>query len=292
MESNRDFMQKEAAEMTILDSSAKGNELTVNIKVINKTGHKLPTGFAEGRQMWLHVKAEDESGKMIFESGYMKDGYLVRNEYFNGTYKNDPDKKMIKVYEIEALTADYDPAVIAPGNDHFHFILMNKIIKDNRIPPKGFNKKAYTADGAFIIPHDPKDTDYTEGQNWDITPYTFTVPGGVKGIIRVTATLNYQTFNREYLEFLNKNDREPTKKYGGNARNLPTGPYENYKTWGAAMYDLWKNKAKMGPPVIMQTVSREISPKKMEYPKVVIPLLIAVFLIAAILIALRYYRKS
>jgi len=292
MERNRDFMQKEAAEMSVGDSSFKGNELTVNIKIINKTGHKLPTGFAEGRQMWLHVKAEDEAGKPIFESGYLKDGYLVRDEYFNGTYKNDPDKKMIKVYEVEALAADYDPAVIAPGNEHFHFILMNKIIKDNRIPPKGFNKKAYTADGAFIIPHGPKDTDYAEGQNWDITPYTFTVPEGVKGKIRITATLNYQTFNREYLEFLNKNDREPTKKHGGNARNLPAGPYENYKTWGAAMYDLWKNKAKMGPAVIMQKVSGEISPKKMAYPGLLISLLIVVFLMAAILVALRYYRKN
>lgn len=264
-ERNRKYMQREAAEMSLINTSVQGNTVNLEVKIINKGGHKLPTGFAEGRQMWLHVKATDDVGKVIFESGYLDDGYLVRDKYsLNGKIVDDPVKTMIKVYEVEAIADGYDESVVAKGNEHFHFILMNKIVKDNRIPPKGFNKKAYTADGAFIIPHDPKDTDYADGQYWDITPYTFTVPEGKNGKISVTATLNYQTFSREYIEFLKNNDVELTEQCGGRARNLPIiGSYDgadcdNFGTWGLTLYDLWE-KAKMGPPVIMQESSIEIS---------------------------------
>jgi hypothetical protein len=265
MERNRKYMRNEAAEMSIINTSVHDDTVNLEIKIINKCGHKLPTGFAEGRQMWLHIRATDDAGKVIFESGYMEDGYLVRDKYrAHGKVVDDPDKNMIKVYEMEVIADGYDKSVIAKGNEHFHFMLMNKIIKDNRIPPKGFNKEAYTADGAFIIPHDPKDNDYADGQDWDITPYTFTVPEGKQGKISVTATLNYQTFSREYLEFLKKNDVELTKECGGRARNLPIlGSYDgadcdNYGTWGLTLYDLWE-KADMGPPVIVQESSIEIS---------------------------------
>jgi hypothetical protein len=267
MERNRKYMKREAAEMSFEDTSVQGDTINLNVKIINKCGHKLPTGFAEGRQMWLHIRATDDAGNLIFESGYMEDGYLVRDKYrANGKVVDDPDKTMIKVYEMEAIADGYDESVIAKGNEHFHFILMNKIVKDNRIPPKGFNKEAYTADGAFIIPYDPKDTDYADGQYWDITPYTFTVPDGKKGKIRVTATLNYQTFGREYIDFLEKNDLELTEECGGRARNLPIiGSYDgadcdSYGTWGLTLYDLWE-KADMGPPVIVQESSIEISLK-------------------------------
>ncbi len=137
-------------------------------------------------------------------------------------------------------------------DEEFHFVLLNFIEKDNRIPPKGFNKAAYTADGAFIIPHDPKDTDYPDGQNWDVTPYTFTIPPDALAPVQVTATLLYQTFNREYMEFLRDHDVEPTQSFGGRARDLPAGgQYANLDlTWGEVIFKLWEDSGQ-GPPVEM-----------------------------------------
>ena len=37
--------------------------------VMNETGHKLPTGYPDGRRMWLHVRAFDEQRTVVFESG-------------------------------------------------------------------------------------------------------------------------------------------------------------------------------------------------------------------------------
>ena len=238
---NHSFVAEQAASVGFVDTPttvSQGKPVTVKVKVINKAGHRLPTGYAEGRQMWIHIRVADASGSVIFEDGVLDGkGALVRT----------PETK---VYEQKTLAIDYPTTVIAADDQEFHFVLMNFIEKDNRIPPKGYNKAAYTADGAFIITRDPKDTDYADGQFWDVTPYTFRVPPDAQGDIQLTATLNYQTFNREYIEFLREHDKEPTQRFGGRARNLPSGPFVNFRTWGEALHQIWGD-AGMGPPVVM-----------------------------------------
>ncbi len=239
--------------------------MTVNVKVTNKAGHKLPTGFSEGRQAWIHLAVVNEEGKFLYQDGiFGENGRLVRT----------PETK---VYEQVAMAGRpqrrgeegrscYEgyPFLDGNGDDcvdekeaHFHFILMNYIQKDNRIPPRGFDKAGYDKDGAFIVPFDPKDTDYPNGQNWDVTPYSFDVPEKARGRIRITATLWYQTFSREFVEFLAKSDVEKTQRFGGRARDLPAGPYANHETWGSALYQLWKD-AGMGPPVRLGRAVTEI----------------------------------
>jgi len=245
---NRRFMAREAARVQIVNTPSgalPGDEVTVNVKITNKAGHKLPTGYAEGRQMWIHIKVVDALGQVLFEDGVLDaDGALIRT----------PETK---VYEHIALAKGF-PFLDEDGSgevehdeQEFHFVLLNFIEKDNRIPPKGFNKAAYTADGAFIIPRDPKDTDYPDGQNWDITPYTFDIPFFSLGPLEVTATLLYQTFNREYMEFLRDHDVEPTQSHGGRARDLPAGgQYADLTTWGEALFQIWEDTGQ-GPPVEM-----------------------------------------
>ena len=141
-------------------------------------------------------------------------------------------------------------------------MLMNYIEKDNRIPPRGFNKAAYMADGAFIIPHDMNQNDYADGQNWDTTTYTFPVPPGTE-IASVTAELKYQTFNNLYIDFLAEMDRELTEHFGGRARNIPcsdrniydgSNEFCGYQTWGDVLAKIWTD-ANMGNPVLMTTTS-------------------------------------
>ena len=51
------------------------------MRVVNHSGHKLPTGYPEGRQMWIHLKAYDAGGQVIYESGAYDPvtGILVRD---------------------------------------------------------------------------------------------------------------------------------------------------------------------------------------------------------------------
>jgi hypothetical protein len=249
---NRKFMNESAASISFVgtpSSTTAGLPMEVMIKVVNNTGHKLPTGFGEGRQMWLHIKAVDDKGNVLFEDGALDaSGHLMRTA------------GVTKVYEQRILAKGYDfldkdgDGVTSHEEQEFHFVLMNYIEKDNRIPPKGYNKAAYQADGAFIIPFDPKDTDYADGQNWDITPYTFTVPATTVKQMTVTATLYYQTFNKEYAEFLRDHDQEPTVSNGGRARDLPQGGiYGNAGTWGNALHAIWQDNGNGKPVVVGST---------------------------------------
>ena len=55
------------------DSVAEGDSLCpVEVRVTNLTGHKLPTGYPEGRRMWLNVQARDGDDVLIWESGCLR----------------------------------------------------------------------------------------------------------------------------------------------------------------------------------------------------------------------------
>ena len=258
---NLDFMTT-AATVTLEGVPAAitpGQDVTVNVKVVNNTGHKLPTGYGEGRQMWIHIAATDGTGQVIYEDGVLSSG---------GRLIRTPDTK---VYEIIALAEGYENAILDGFNildfnkdgkvtakeKEFHFVLMNFIEKDNRIPPLGYNKAAFMADGAFIVPHDPKDVDYPDGQNWDVTPYTIPIPQGVTGPVTITATLRYQTFSKQYVDFLRVHDSEPTLQNGGRMRNIPDGPLTKFHTWGQVNSAVWFAGGK-GKPVEIGTATADI----------------------------------
>ncbi|MEW6220748.1 MAG: hypothetical protein AB1634_14620 [Thermodesulfobacteriota bacterium] len=244
-QANRQLMRDAAAAVTMTPAAlvaSPGEQVSVTVRVENLTGHKLPTGYIEGRQMWIHIRATDEGGAVIFEDGVLD---------ASGQLQRTPG--VTKVYEQVTDAEGY--SFLPPDQKKFRFVLMNTIKKDNRIPPRGYNKAAYQADGAFIIPENL----YADGQNWDETAYSFTLPANVSGKVRVTATLYYQTFNREYVDFLKTHDQEPTQAHGGRARNLPAGGNyaAGHTTWGSALEALWTDVGQ-GPPVEMRSASAEI----------------------------------
>lgn len=52
-----------------------GGQSVVSVKVSNTgAGHKLPTGFPEGRQMWIDFTVSDASGVVVYRSGAVRDG--------------------------------------------------------------------------------------------------------------------------------------------------------------------------------------------------------------------------
>ncbi len=51
--------QSALVDVTLPSNVDAGSELDVDVRVTNLTGHKLPTGYGEGRRMWLHLMARD-----------------------------------------------------------------------------------------------------------------------------------------------------------------------------------------------------------------------------------------
>jgi hypothetical protein len=165
---------------------------TLTVRVTNETGHKLPTGYPEGRRMWLHVRALDAKRNVVFESGR----YVFSSATLVG-YRAalaDPDyDPNLRVWEAEqGMSPDVAAAVGLPAGRSFHLSLNNVRLKDNRIPPRGFSNAAFAA-----IDAEPVGGTFADGQYWDDVTY----PVGPTAV-RAEVTLYYQTASREYVEFL------------------------------------------------------------------------------------------
>lgn len=202
------YMLENAASLEYDDPIFESDSILLRVKVTNETGHKLPSGYPEGRRMWLNVKAYDDDAKqnLIWEScAYdASTGVLAHDSY-------------AKVYEIK------------PGNNTeptFHFVLNNKIHKDNRIPPRGFTNANFEA-----IQSSPVAYNYTDGQYWDYTEYR--LPLETRYFV---VNLYYQSTSKEYVEFLRDENITDNR--------------------GQTMYDLWNANGKSAP-VLMKTVGND-----------------------------------
>lgn len=189
-----------------------GDHFSARVRVTNETGHKLPSGYPEGRRIWINIIAMDVSGTVIYESGHY--------DYNTGTLTQDGD---VKIYEIKP-GIDHLMAGITglPAGPSFHFVLNNKIFSDNRIPPRGFTNEAFTS-----IQSPPVEYSYADGQYWDDTHYI--LPFATDSI---DITLFYQTLSKEYVEFLRD-------------ENISNDA-------GTVLYNLWDTHGKSAPEIMNQ----------------------------------------
>ncbi len=199
-----------------LDIWQMGNR--INVRVTNQTGHKLPSGYPEGRRMWLNVRLFDASDALIDEFGH----------YDGATADLITDDT--RVYEMHLGVDAAVSAVtgIAEG-ESFHFVLNNKIYKDNRIPPRGFTKANFRS-----VQAEPVGAYYEDGQFWDDAHFRL-----MDGAASVTVNLYYQTASKEYVTFLR--DENITNDAG------------------QILYDQWEQTG-MSAPVLMNSLTVAVGP--------------------------------
>lgn len=207
-------MLKRAAQ---LDVAIVNGQLEV--KITNNTGHKLPTGYAEGRRMWLEIY-ELKGPTPVFTSGLMAGviGPLIQDPY-------------LKSYEIKlGLTDAHAQTIGRPelAGEGFHFILNNKVFQDNRIPPRGFSNAAFANRDM-----QPVGTSYADGQYWDTTYYPIHPEAD-----SISVRLMYQTATSEYLDFL-------ASEANFTVADAVRGP----TNWGQLIADL--RAQTIGKPVVM-----------------------------------------
>jgi len=186
------------------------SEETLEVTVTNQTGHKLPTGYPEGRRIWINVKFYDASSALIAESGAY--------DPITGVLTHDAEAKIYEVKPgLDEVTA---PLVGVDPGPSFHFVLNNKTFSDNRIPPRGFTNAAFDDFGGAPVGYS-----YADGQYWDETYYA--IPAGAAS---AEVTLYYQSTSKEFIEFLR--DENTTNSLG------------------QEMYDLWNDNGKCPPEVM------------------------------------------
>ncbi len=144
---------KSAAKLEIEDIKVVNDNVTLRLRVTNTgAGHKLPTGLTEARMIWLDIDARDGSGKTIFRSGGMdENGYI--------------DHDAVKYHTVFGD---------ASGRHTEKVWFAEKILSDNRIPPKGYS----------------------------IEYYNFTIPKTAKRPVILSARLNYVSASQELSDLL------------------------------------------------------------------------------------------
>jgi hypothetical protein len=198
------------ANAATLGVSAQGGLLKVS--VTNQTGHKLPTGYPEGRRIWINVKLYNLATNLVAESGAYdpSTGVLTHDD-------------QAKVYEVKpGIETNLALALGLPPGPSFHFVLNNQVFLDNRIPPRGFTNSSYAAFGGAPVAHS-----YADGQHWDETVYTLP-PNAAFADVR----LYYQSTSKEFIEFLRDENVTDSR--------------------GADLFNLWNTNGKCPPTMMAQ----------------------------------------
>ncbi|MGB7933762.1 MAG: thrombospondin type 3 repeat-containing protein [Gammaproteobacteria bacterium] len=262
--------------------------LTVNgnsLKIVNLTGHKLITGFPEGRRMWLNIKWYNSNNAMLREDGaYGPIGVSVPNPAGGPDVQveslldlHDPNTK---IYEAHyAMTREWAAKLLSAGlpanlalsfdrttgnpdftlgdlaaqpdgsyHETFHFALNDYVASDNRIPPYGMSYDIAKRRNTLPVPESQYGDPGAGGtyNYWD--DFSLNPPNGA---IYATIDLVYQGTSWEYIQFLWKAN---------------TGQNAFLGQEGVNMLDAWINAEvpvamefagdrKMVPPVIMASTT-------------------------------------
>jgi hypothetical protein len=185
-ESTVNFLQSQAARLTIHTVAVNSGKLEADIFVENLTGHKLPTAFPS-RRAWLHVTVRDRDGRIIFESGALNsDGSIQGNDNDSDPARFEPHYKQITSRDQVQI---YEP-ILQDQQGHVTTGLAAAVgyLKDNRLLPTGFQKQTANKDIA-VIGEAADDPNFTDAG--DLVRYSVPLESA-QGPFRIQAELGYQ----------------------------------------------------------------------------------------------------
>jgi len=255
--SNRALTQlQRAASLQGLSYQSQTGALAFRIQ--NNTGHKLISGYPEGRRVFVNVRVYT-GGNLVHEvNPYDHVAGTLRG--LPASYSpNSPALGPGQVHRDELVYEAKMSSDLTGEDTTFHFALATSRYKDDRIPPKGF--RIAEAMGRLSEPvwqGTPNAAYFTlaeyQGGYDDVA---LGLPTGADGIV---VSLFYQTTSREYVEFLRD-------EIGGTGGTLPSPGvsgdpaylmasdpfFSGLVAWGPTIWSLWDhNKAMPGAaPVLM-----------------------------------------
>jgi hypothetical protein len=265
---------RSAAELSVVDGQ---------IQILNLTGHKLISGYPEGRRMWLRITWTDADDQVLRVDGAYGDLQLQMD--LNGDSLIDANDRVrtlldldgahTRVYEVHAgisqawasqlvtllppglpvgfdrvtgaVTATLqDVANQAPGTAHetFHFVLNNEILSDNRIPAWRTRRESARQRNTLPVPA----TLYGNPAPTGVYEHFDRVPLEPPPLAATAQIeLLYQSTSWEYVQFLHlAND-------GSNAFLGDTG---------ANLLEAWRlagdPSTRMAEPVVMASLTHEL----------------------------------
>ncbi|HSL19301.1 MAG TPA: hypothetical protein VLB51_15460 [Methylomirabilota bacterium] len=187
-----------------------GVDLRVMVDVVNRTGHKLPSGLPS-RRAWLHLRVTDGDGALVFESGRPTgDGRIEGNAA-------DSDPATFEPHHTEITSPDqvqiYEPIMLTYEGDVTQTLLRaHSYAKDNRLLPAGFDKAAATGTDVGVYGSADADDDFQGGA--DRVVYLVDVTG-FAAPLTVTAELLFQSLSYPFVMDLAATDTDLVNRFMG-----------------------------------------------------------------------------
>ena len=223
---------------------------SLSFRIQNHTGHKLISGFPEGRRMFVNIVASLD-GTVVWQAN----PYDATADTLKGLpgSAGSPALAAGEAY-IDALVYEMHPSSTLTGESKtFHFALADGRSKDNRIPPRGFRIGEAAArqcepvwEGA-VAPGYFTTAEYAGGYD----EVAVTIPEVADEVV---VTLYYQTTSREYIEFLRD-------EINGTGATLPPEAYvassdpffDALRAWGDTIWQLWDHNRDVpgSAPIVM-----------------------------------------
>jgi len=247
-----------AASVQDLQYDPVGKVLTFRVQ--NNTGHKLISGFPEGRRMFINIKGYNQGNLVCQINPY--DTAIGTLKGLNSSYSpNSPALGQGETYVDELVYEMHPTSTITGETETFHFALATGRYKDNRIPPKGFRIADAPARLCEPVWHGVSSPGYYTSAEYTggYDQVSIALPIGIDA---VSVGLYYQTTSREYMEFLRD-------EINGNARQtLPPSAYiaqtdpffTKLKAWGNTVWQLWDHNKNVpgAAPFLMAQASMNI----------------------------------
>lgn len=203
---NIDRMLAEAATLEVIAPAVVDLAQGISgwdVKVTNNTGHKLPSGYSEGRVMWLEVIGKVGEA-VVYSSGRWLDDGL----------EGDAQQRTYEAHAVERAS-----------QTQFHLLKNDTWLVDSRIPAKGMKRDLETdpvGDRYALLPGDV-------WPNYDEVSYAFAAAQVVDAtpeasgddVMALSVRLLYVINTPEYLQFLS--DENQTNMAGMNALELYEG---------------------------------------------------------------------
>jgi hypothetical protein len=227
-------------------------------RIQNQTGHKLISGYPEGRRIFVNVRAY-AGGELVYEvnpydtaAGTLKaldyhyqPGYGLPLPAPLGPAESYRDELVFEMKTASSLTGEQTT---------FHFVLATDRYKDNRIPPRGFRIDEAAERLAQPRWQGADAYDYFTAAEYAGGYHDIAMPL-LAGADYVEIRLYYQITSREYIEFL----RDEINGTGNltlppEAYIVQTDPFfARLRAWGDTIWQLWLHNINVpgAAPVLM-----------------------------------------
>jgi hypothetical protein len=201
-------LERDTATVAIERIGRAGDRLEIDVSLTNLTGHKLPTGYPS-RRGWLHVTVRDPAGQILFESGR-----VGPNGSIDGNAA-DADGSTFEPHYSEITRSDevqiYESVMGTPsGTPTTGLLQATRYLKDNRLLPRGFDKRTASPEIAVVGSAD-NDDDFTGGSD----RVRYRVPVNVTTPISIEVELRYQPIAYRWAQNLAAYDAAEPKRFVG-----------------------------------------------------------------------------